>query len=234
MHKGPEESCMLCVVQGHHILTFMQAIPQDSEPAPIIWSYADLNLQTLASAGLLKTRGPPPQAPSPVGGSGRAAQSAPAPVPSPGAAGQSAAAHSPAQQACRSAARNFACKLHMLVVAHSRACPVHAQPDGVAGGSGQVASAAAEESLLSPPPNAAASSSPLQPLDAPRAPPSAAAAADGASAMHSAGLQNTPANVPAAAPVQGSAAVCSSTRPHPSHILLQGGTACTGRALRGG
>ena len=45
----------------------MQAIPQDTEPAPIIWSYVDLNLQTLGSARLLKTQAPPPplQAPSP-------------------------------------------------------------------------------------------------------------------------------------------------------------------------
>lgn len=54
-------------VQGHHITSYMRAIPQDTEPAPIIWSYVDLNLQTLGSARLLKTHGPPPplQLPSP-------------------------------------------------------------------------------------------------------------------------------------------------------------------------
>ena len=54
-------------MQGHHIISYMQAIPQDTEPAPIIWSYVDLNLQTLGSAKLLKTHGPPPplQVPSP-------------------------------------------------------------------------------------------------------------------------------------------------------------------------
>ena len=47
-------------MQGHHIISYMQAIPQDTEPAPIIWSYVDLNLQTLGSARLLKTHAPPP------------------------------------------------------------------------------------------------------------------------------------------------------------------------------
>ena len=109
MHSRPAKDTMSPAVQGHHILTFMQAIPQDSEPAPIIWSYADLNLQTLASAGLLKTRAPP-QAPSPAGSS-RAAQSVAASIASPGAPSQTAALYSPTQQlqACRSAAMQLAC-----------------------------------------------------------------------------------------------------------------------------
>lgn len=39
--------------QGQHIREYMDAIPHECEPAPIIHAYVDLNLQTLASAGLI-------------------------------------------------------------------------------------------------------------------------------------------------------------------------------------
>lgn len=39
--------------QGQNIREYMDAIPHDCEPAPIIHAYVDLNLQTLASAGLI-------------------------------------------------------------------------------------------------------------------------------------------------------------------------------------
>lgn len=39
--------------QGQNIREYMDAIPHNCEPAPIIHAYVDLNLQTLASAGLI-------------------------------------------------------------------------------------------------------------------------------------------------------------------------------------
>lgn len=39
--------------QGAGIRQYMGAIPADCEPAPIIHAYVDLNVQTLASAGLI-------------------------------------------------------------------------------------------------------------------------------------------------------------------------------------
>ena len=39
--------------QGQNIRGYMDAIPHNCEPAPIIHAYVDLNLQTLASAGLI-------------------------------------------------------------------------------------------------------------------------------------------------------------------------------------
>lgn len=92
-------------MQGHHILAYLRPVaPQDSEPPHIIWSYADLNLQTLASAGLLKTRPPLPQLPSP--GASHAAMAGEAPAESgcvsPGAASQSTIKYSsPAQTQAR-------------------------------------------------------------------------------------------------------------------------------------
>lgn len=42
------------IVQGSRIRDYMNDIPSNCEPAPIIHAYIDLNLQTLESAGLIE------------------------------------------------------------------------------------------------------------------------------------------------------------------------------------
>lgn len=43
----------ICLFQGLDIKDHMRGIPQNSEPAPIIRIYVDLNLQTLQKAGVI-------------------------------------------------------------------------------------------------------------------------------------------------------------------------------------